>query len=101
MNPFLFAQTPPPGAGTSLFSLLPMFGIIIFIFYFIVYRPQQKEQKRRAELISNLKKGTKVVTAGGIHGIIAGIKDDTVLVKVAGDVKIEVTKSSISVVKNT
>ena len=51
------------------------------------------------EMLNTMKKGNKVITAGGIHGIIAGIKDDVVVVKVYEDVKIEVSKSHITVVK--
>lgn len=100
MNVFVFAQaSPPQPGGTSLLNMLPMFGLIIIIFYFIVYRPQQKEQKKRKALIESLKKGDKVVTAGGIHGVVAGIKDDIVSLKVCGEVKIDVSKSSVSVVE--
>lgn len=100
MNFLMLAQaaTPPQSIATSLLSMLPMFVVIIVIFYFIVYRPQQKEQKRRQELMQGMKKGDKVVTAGGIHGIIAGVEEDTVLVKVDGDVKIRFTKSTVTVV---
>lgn len=102
MIPFIFGQAQAPAAppmSTSLISMLPMFAIIIVIFYFIVYRPQQREQKRRDSLVSSLKKGDKVITAGGIHGIIAGVKDDVAVVKVDENVKLEVSKTSITVVK--
>ncbi|MDX9703297.1 MAG: preprotein translocase subunit YajC [Candidatus Auribacterota bacterium] len=97
MNFSIFAQaTPPAPQGISIFSMLPMFFMIILIFYFLVYRPQQKEQKKTQEMLSKLKNGDHVITTGGIHGIVAGVKDTTVLLKVCGDVKIEVSKSHIS-----
>jgi len=96
----VFAQAQAPQSVTApLVSMLPMFGLILIVFYFIVYRPQQKEKKRREETISSMKKGTKVVTAGGIHGIISNIKDDVVSVKVSGDVKLEINKSCVNVVE--
>ncbi|MEW6534210.1 MAG: preprotein translocase subunit YajC [Candidatus Auribacterota bacterium] len=105
MSLFLFAQaaapaaTPPQSLGGMFLSMLPMFVVIIVIFYFIVYRPQQKEQKRRNEVLNNLNKGDKVITAGGIHGVVATVKTDTVLIKVDGDVKLEVSKPSVTVVQ--
>lgn len=97
MNFLIFAQaTAPAPQGISIFSMLPMFFLIILVFYFLVYRPQQKEQKKTQEMLSKLKNGDHVVTAGGIHGIIAGVKDTTVLLKVCGETKIEVNKSHIA-----
>ena len=96
----VFAQAQAPQSVTApLMSMLPMFGLILIVFYFIVYRPQQKEKKRREETIVAMKKGTKVVTAGGIHGIIASLKDDVVFVKVSGDVKLQINKSCVNVVE--
>jgi len=101
MNFFLIAQANAQGTPPlSIFSsMLPMILMIVAVFYFLVYRPQQKEQKKTREMINTMKKGNKVVTAGGIHGTVAGIKDDVILVKVYEDVKIEVSKSHITVVK--
>ncbi|MCD6461035.1 preprotein translocase subunit YajC [bacterium] len=79
--------------------MLPMIIMIIAVFYFLVYRPQKKEQKKMKEMIDTMKKGNKVVTAGGIHGTIAGIKDNVVMVKVYEDVKLEIDKSHITVIK--
>ena len=99
---FIFAQAnaPQPQGAASILNMLPMFVLILAVFYFVVYRPQQKEQKKRKELISALKKGDKVVTAGGIHGIVVSVKDDIVSVKVCDDVKLDISKSSISVVNS-
>ncbi len=101
MNFLILAQAnAPQPPGGSLVGMLPMFILILLIFYFIVYLPQKKEQKRKQELINSLKKGDKVITAGGIHGIVVGIKENTVLVKVDGEVKLEVSKSSVSLLEN-
>ena len=69
------------------------------IFYFLLIRPQQKKQKELQTLVSSLKTGDKVVTNGGIHGIVANVKDGATLsLKIADNVKIEVDKSAIALV---
>jgi preprotein translocase subunit YajC len=96
----LLAQAPPTGPS-PLSSIIPFLCIGI-IFYFLIIRPQSKRQKELAALISALKTGDKVVTTGGIHGIIANVKEGNVLtLKIADNVKIEIDKSAIaSVDKN-
>ncbi len=71
---FLNAQSAPPGWTTWI---LPV-GMIA-IFYFLIIRPQQKRSKEHRALLDNLKKGDKVVTSGGIHGDVVGLKDDLVV----------------------
>ncbi|MCX7780434.1 MAG: preprotein translocase subunit YajC [Negativicutes bacterium] len=66
------------------------------IFYFLLYRPQKKEQKKRTEMLSSLKKGDKIVTIGGIHGTITGITDKIVTLKVAEKVEIDITRTAVS-----
>jgi preprotein translocase subunit YajC len=66
------------------------------IFYFLLYRPQQKEQKKRSEMLNSLKKGDKVVTIGGIHGVITGITDKIVTLKIAEKVEIEISRTAVS-----
>ena len=93
---FLF-MTPSGGdSGQGLFSTLLMFALIIGIFYFMILRPQQKRQKERQKLLEALKKGDKVITAGGMYGTIAGIDEKTVLVQVADNVKMKFERSSIT-----
>ncbi|MBI2870366.1 MAG: preprotein translocase subunit YajC [Candidatus Omnitrophica bacterium] len=87
------AQAPHP-----IFSFLPVI-LVFFIFYLLVIRPQQKRQKTHEEEVKHLTKGDQVVTSGGIHGLIAGVKDDTFLLKIADNVKVEVSKNAISVIK--
>ena len=75
--------------------LLPM--IIIFVaFYFLLIRPQQKKQKAHAALVSNLKVGDEVLTAGGILGKITGVSEHYVVVKISDNTEIKMQKSSIS-----
>jgi preprotein translocase subunit YajC len=74
------------------------FVLIFGIMYLLIFRPQAKKQKQHRAMIESLKKGDKVVTAGGIHGTIAGVKEkeDIIFVKIADNVKIEVSRSSIA-----
>jgi len=85
------------GAASSqtLMSVVP-FVLIIAIFYFFIIRPQNKKQKETQKMIDALKKGDKVVTIGGIHGIVSATKEKTVIVKVDEGVKIEFNRSAIS-----
>jgi preprotein translocase subunit YajC len=82
----------------SLVSTLIMFALIIGIFYFMILRPQQKRQKERTKMLEAVKKGDKVVTAGGLHGTVAGLDDKTVLIQVAENVKMKFDRSAISLV---
>lgn len=91
---------PSGGAGGPLAN--PVFMIVIFvgIFYFLLIRPQQKKQKELQKMLTELKKGDKIITTGGIHGVIVNIKDNNVLsVKVADDVKIDISRGNVAVVK--
>ena len=64
--------------------------------YFVMIRPQKKRQEQQQKLIAALKTGDRVVTNAGIHGLISNVKETTVLVKVADNVKIEIDKSAIT-----
>ena len=81
-------------AGGSL-SFWIMLILIFVVMWLFMIRPQRKQQKQLEEMRNALKKGDKVVTAGGIYGTVADVDDRTVLVKVDGEVKIRVDKSSI------
>jgi preprotein translocase subunit YajC len=99
LNP-VYTFAPPPGSGQQdpTMSLFLMIGVFLFIFYFIVMRPQQKEQKRHRERVESLKKGDRVVTAGGIHGTVRTPKDKTVILEIADGVKITVNKTAVTTV---
>jgi preprotein translocase subunit YajC len=84
------AQPQPP----VLFQFLPLI-IIAVLFYFLLIRPQQKKQKEHQQLVAGIKTGDKVVTSGGIHGIVANVKEATILLKVADNVKIELDKAAV------
>ena len=85
------------GSGSMLISVLP-FGLIILIFYFFIIRPQNKKQKETEKMLSALKKGDKIVTVGGIHGVISSTKEKTVIVKVDDNTKIEFSRAAIATV---
>ena len=81
--------------GGILGMVLPI-ALIFVIFYVFIIRPQNKKQKETQKMIDALKKGDKVITIGGIHGVISSVKDQTVIVKVDDDAKIEFTRSAIA-----
>ena len=85
----------------SWMAFLPIL-IIILIMYFMMFRPQAKRQKEHKQMLQSLQKGDKILTSGGIVGTIAGIKEkeNTIIVKIAKDVKIELSRSSVSQVLN-
>ncbi len=83
-----------PGGGIGSF-FVPLIFIFV-IMYFVLIRPQKKRQEQQQKLISSLKTGDRVVTNAGIHGLISNVKENTVLVKVADNVKIEMDKSAIT-----
>jgi preprotein translocase subunit YajC len=80
-------------------SFLPLVAIIA-IFYFLILRPQNKKQKETQKMLSALKKGDRVVTIGGIHGIIQSVKESTVIIKVDENTKLEFNRGAISTVSS-
>jgi len=83
-------------AGGLFSSQLFMIGLLVVMFYFLLIRPQQKQRKEQEARINSMKPGDRVVTAGGVHGLVHNIKDHTVVVKVAEGTMIEFEKSSIA-----
>jgi len=84
------------GTGNPFGQMMLMWLPILLIFYFILIRPNQKKQRERREMLSNLKKGDKVVTTGGVIGTILGTSEKTVVLKVANNVKIKLLRSAIA-----
>ena len=84
-----------PEVPNSIAQFVPLIFIGV-IFYFLLIRPQQKQRKEQQKLISALKTGDKVVTASGIHGMIANVKERTILLKVADNMKIEIDKAAVA-----
>ena len=93
------------GGGTGgdqpnpIASLLP-FVLMFLVLYLLILRPQMKKQRNQQRMIDELEKNDEIVTSGGIHGTILNIKDDILVVKIADNVKIEVSRAAVSRVKN-
>lgn len=97
LNLILMAPS-PDGGGGNLMSTLIMFGAIFLIFYFMIIRPQQKRAKEREKMLSNIEKGDKVITSGGMHGTISGLDEKTVLLSISDNVKVKVERSAITTI---
>ncbi len=89
-----------PAGGESPSMLVQFFPFILMfvVIYFLILRPQHKKQKQQQTMIDELKKGDKIVTSGGIHGTIVGLKEKEgiLVVQVAKDVRVEISRSSVS-----
>ncbi|OGL39583.1 MAG: preprotein translocase subunit YajC [Candidatus Schekmanbacteria bacterium GWA2_38_11] len=93
------SQQQNPGSN---YAFIIMMLVIFGLFYLLMLRPQQKEQKKHKEMLSNIARGDKVLTKGGIYGIVVQTKDDILVVKIADNVKVEVARSAIAtVIKET
>ena len=91
----LFIWQAGGGLGGMLFLILPMIAIM----YFLVYLPQQKQRKRLQEMHGALKNGDKVITTAGIYGTINGMDGDTIILKIADNVKIRIARAAIAQVE--
>lgn len=94
---FLLAQAAPEQPNL-LVSMMPLVFIFV-IFYFLLIRPQQKKQKEHEKLVASVKTGDEVVTNAGIHGVVANVKEKTIIVKIADNVKVEFDRAAVVVVK--
>ncbi len=92
------AQTAPAGGGMGPIMQFAPLLLIVIVFYFFILRPQSRREKDRRALIDAVKKGDKVVTAGGIHGTVTQVDEGTVLVQVDANVKLRFEKNAISTV---
>ncbi|MHC4712719.1 MAG: preprotein translocase subunit YajC [Planctomycetota bacterium] len=102
MHWIVLGQTPQGAGGLSqlLGAVLPPVVFMCAVFYFLLIRPQRKQEKQRKEMLKALQKNDKVVTIGGIHGVVANVRsqDNTVVLKVdeSGKVRLKVSHSAIS-----
>ncbi|MBQ8377144.1 MAG: preprotein translocase subunit YajC [Akkermansia sp.] len=94
MNAIYIAQAAAGQQGDPM-SMLITFGLIGIIFYFLLIRPQRKQQKELKERQDSLKPGDKVVSAGGIYGIIREVQQDAVKMEIAPNTIIKIAKTSI------
>ncbi|MDY7038554.1 MAG: preprotein translocase subunit YajC [Thermodesulfobacteriota bacterium] len=83
------------GQGGGFGAFVPI--ILMFaIFYFLLIRPQQKKAKQHRELLSGLRKGDRVISSGGLHGVVTGLTDEMVTMEIAPKVRVKVSRGSIS-----
>jgi len=94
---FFQQQTQAPG---GIISFLPLV-LILGIFYLIVFMPARRRQKKLQMMIDNLKAGDKVITSGGIYGTIVGFKDDRIQLRVAENVKIELSRNAVTALQGS
>ncbi|MBT7590632.1 MAG: preprotein translocase subunit YajC [Candidatus Scalindua sp.] len=84
--------------GNPMMQFLPLMVIMFAVMYFLIIRPQKQKEKKRLEMITNVRKQDRIVTAGGVHGVVVTVKENDVIIRVddAKDVKIKVDKSAIT-----
>ncbi len=90
---FLMAKQANP-----MMQFLPLMVIMFAVMYFLIIRPQKQKEKKRQEMMSNVRKQDRIITAGGVHGVVVSVKDSEVIVRVddAKDVKIKIDKSALT-----
>jgi preprotein translocase subunit YajC len=95
----LFQQSPPArGGGGSFISVLIPFILVFLIFYLLIIMPSRKRQKKHQQMVEQLKPGDKIVTSGGIHGTVMGVQKDKIELKIAANVKIDITKNAVGAI---
>jgi preprotein translocase subunit YajC len=83
------------GQGGGLGAFVPL--ILMFaIFYFLLIRPQQKKAKQHKAMLSAIKKGDRVVTSGGLHGVVTGLTDEIVTMEIAPKVRVKISRGSVA-----
>jgi preprotein translocase subunit YajC len=87
-----------PAAGGSLMGMLLPFILVFVIFYLLIIMPQRKKQKKHQEMVENLKPGDRIISTAGIFGTIMGVQKDRIELKIAANVKIDITKSAVGVI---
>jgi len=93
----ILAQTPAPAGGNSLMSMLvPPMLLIFGIFYFMMIRPQQRKEKERQRMISELRAGQRVMFGAGLIGKVAECREHVFLITIANGVNIEVARGAVS-----
>ncbi len=90
--PIAFAEGSPVGSLLQFLPLLLIFGI----FWFLLIAPMRKRQRALKEMLDELKKGDRVITTGGLHGEVASIKDGVLIVQLADNLKVKVSKSAVA-----
>lgn len=86
-----------PAGGSFLTALVP-FILVFVIFYVLIILPQRKKQKKHLTMVENLKPGDRVITSGGIYGTVMGVQKDRIELKIAANVKIDITKNAVAAI---
>jgi preprotein translocase subunit YajC len=86
--------------GGSILSLIIPVGLIFVLMYFMIIRPQRRQEQKRREMIAAITKNDRVLTAGGIIGVVTNLKDDELTLRIddARDVKVRVTRTAVTMV---
>lgn len=93
----LLQTTPAPSGGFATLGNIVPIVLMIAIFYFLVFRPMQRQQRNQKEMVKSLQNGQTVVTSGGIVGTIVSVNDDTLILRVKPDnLKLQVTRSAVT-----
>ena len=99
METLAYAAQAPSGGGSPLTSMLFPLILMFVIFYFLLIRPQQKKQRQHQEMLKNLKKGDRVITSGGLYGVVVKVTDKDVILEVADKVNLRFTLGAIGTVR--
>jgi preprotein translocase subunit YajC len=100
LAPSTTSGTDSTSSTTSTLYMVGFLVVIFALFYFVMIRPQRKRQKEQQQAISALQKGDKVITAGGIFGVIDNVREDSVIIKVEGGSMLRIAKGSVMVLKD-
>lgn len=94
----ILAQAAPaaaPGGGSQMLITMALFMVI---FWVLIIRPQKKKQKEHEQRLASIKVGDRIITASGVHGIISAVRDRTISLKIAENVRIDMEKSAIATI---
>lgn len=99
--PLTIAQDAPAGAAGSPFQFPIMMVILFAIMYFMMIRPQRRREKARKEMIASVKSGARVLLTSGIIGQVTNVKEQTLVIRIAENTKVEVVRAAISQILET
>ncbi len=95
---FLQQAQPAQRGGGSFVSVLIPFALVFVIFYLLIIMPSRKKQKKHQQMVEQLKPGDKIITSGGIYGTVMGVQKDRIELKIASNVKVDITKSAVAAI---
>lgn len=100
---FTFFQQGQPASrgGGSFISVLIPFILVFLIFYLLIIMPSRKKQKKHQQRVEQLKPGDKIITSGGIYGTVMGVQKDRIELKIASNIKVDITKNAVAAILTT